>query len=123
MGQILANILKSKTLWFNLLSFAVTVAGTLSGTLPPQFAPYVAAFIAIGNVVLRFLTTTPILPGPTPDPAPSPSPATPLLDWLRDLIDSLIKKEVPVAESKSLALKLVEEYVDLAAKGEVEVKP
>lgn len=46
------NILKSKTFWFNVLTLAVTV----SGFMP---AKYAAPVSAIGNVILRLITSQP----------------------------------------------------------------
>lgn len=47
------NILQSRTFWFNVATAAITYAGYL----PPQYATYI---VAVGNIILRFLTTQPV---------------------------------------------------------------
>lgn len=50
---------ESKTIWFNVLSGAVDLAQTLGGVgvLPPGVLPLV---VAVGNVLLRIITSQPI---------------------------------------------------------------
>ena len=53
----------SKTLWFNLLTGAVGVGATLIDspiTSEPKVKAAFVTFVAIGNAILRFLTTQPI---------------------------------------------------------------
>lgn len=54
---------KSKTLWFNVITGAVTVAGVLANSAlaaDPKIQAAVALFITIGNGVLRFMTNEPL---------------------------------------------------------------
>lgn len=55
----------SKTIWANILAFAATVATVLGVDLPFELTPetqaeIVAAIMAVVNIALRFVTTTPI---------------------------------------------------------------
>lgn len=57
-GVRMIKILKSKTIWWNLLTGVLTVVDALNGeVIPTEVA---AAIIAIGNILLRFKTTKPI---------------------------------------------------------------
>ncbi len=54
---------KSKTFWFNVLSFALLVVngfGFGSFNADPRLAEYAAAAITIINVILRFMTSQPL---------------------------------------------------------------
>lgn len=53
------KIVKSKTFWFNLISGAIVVVDQLVGSkmIPPEYA---ASAIAIGNFILRMITTKPL---------------------------------------------------------------
>ena len=48
------SILKSKTFWFNLLSGVTTIAGLIPAN------PITLAVVAVGNIVLRAITTAPV---------------------------------------------------------------
>jgi uncharacterized membrane protein len=52
------KMVKSKTFWFNLITGALVVTDQLTGKVIP--AQYSASIVAIGNVILRYLTTKPI---------------------------------------------------------------
>ena len=54
------SALKSKTLWFNIVTLALAGTQTLltQDIIPPEF---VALIIALGNVALRYLTSKPII--------------------------------------------------------------
>lgn len=57
------GLLRSKTFWANVLGGAATAlsaAGTLA-FLPAPVAPYLAAGLAIVNVLLRLVSTKPIV--------------------------------------------------------------
>lgn len=116
---LLAGAFKSRTIWVNVLALTVQVLGHASGVLPPEWAPYITAALAVLNLVLRFLTTTPLVPGPTPTPdpnvpTPDPSPAEPLLDLVRKVIEAIIAKKLPATEAKPLLLAKVAAAVDEA---------
>lgn len=49
----IAGIFKSKTIWFNLLSAVITIAGVLP--VPPEYS---AVVVAVGNLGLRFVTNS-----------------------------------------------------------------
>ena len=53
---------QSKTIWFNILAFLVSVAAGFgyTGELPPEWAVFVPAVIALNNMILRWVTTQPI---------------------------------------------------------------
>ena len=53
---------KSKTYWFNILSFVVLVLSMpeLIGVLPSGIVPWVALFGALGNMYLRSITHSPV---------------------------------------------------------------
>ena len=54
---------KSKTLWFNVVSLLVGVAGAVAPVAKTEWVIIAfTAFIAVGNGVLRFLTDTSIRP-------------------------------------------------------------
>jgi len=59
-------IWQSKVFWFNVLTILAALAAMpeISTILPPEWLKWIAALNAIGNVVLRVFTNTPI--GPTP---------------------------------------------------------
>ncbi len=113
MGQLLLNILKSRTVWANVISGALTLIGTLSGQLPPAWAPYIVIAVNVMNLVLRFLTTKPITdPAPdTPTPAPEP-PAPQWVLWIRDILDAISRKEIPPPEGEALATKVLARELD-----------
>lgn len=53
--NVIKNAIKSKTIWFNLITGIVSVAGVL------PIDPAVSALIvAVGNVALRFVTSVPL---------------------------------------------------------------
>ena len=54
------SALKSKTLWFNIVTLALAGTQTLltQDIIPPEF---IALIIALGNVALRYLTSKPII--------------------------------------------------------------
>jgi hypothetical protein len=49
--------LKSKTVWFNLITGALEVANLFAVMLPPGT---ITAINVVGNVLLRFVTTEPL---------------------------------------------------------------
>jgi hypothetical protein len=49
---------KSKTVWFNVITGVLAVVNELSGKVVPTETA--ATIIAIGNVILRFVTTKPL---------------------------------------------------------------
>jgi len=53
------SVFKSKTIWFNVLGFVLAVAAMLSGSfpVPPEWAVFVSA---VGNMVLRYVTSRPV---------------------------------------------------------------
>lgn len=52
------KIVKSKTFWFNLVSGVVLIVDALQGrVIPPEAS---ATIVAVGNIVLRLITTKPI---------------------------------------------------------------
>lgn len=51
----LKSALKSKTIWFNLVTGLVSIAGVLP--IDPATS---ALIVAVGNVALRFITTEPL---------------------------------------------------------------
>lgn len=60
---------KSKTIWFNLLTGALTAAVALKDSAlasDPKVQAGVALFITVGNVFLRIITDQPITNTPTP---------------------------------------------------------
>lgn len=54
------SLLTSNTFWVNALTLALAFGGHLAGVLPEQAQPYIAAGLAIGNIVLRLITSQPI---------------------------------------------------------------
>jgi hypothetical protein len=50
----LAGALKSKTVWFNIITGAMELANAFTGTLPQGSAMVINV---VGNIILRFLTT------------------------------------------------------------------
>lgn len=54
------SVVKSKTVWINVLGGIAAVAGTVGGVIPANKAPYVMAAGAIANVILRLLTSQPV---------------------------------------------------------------
>lgn len=51
----LIGAMKSKTVWFNIFSLMASAGGMMAGVLTPET---IAALVALGNIGLRFLTTT-----------------------------------------------------------------
>lgn len=52
---------QSKTVWFNILGLVIAIAGELSSMFPAGNVAKIAGIvITIGNVLLRFVTTTTI---------------------------------------------------------------
>lgn len=49
--------LKSKTVWFNLITGALEIANLFAPVLPPGS---MTAINVVGNVLLRFVTTQPL---------------------------------------------------------------
>ncbi len=58
---------QSKTLWFNILTVLVGTVGELTNviTMDAKTAQIFAAVLAVGNFILRFLTTTSIASKPS----------------------------------------------------------
>ncbi|TWT49037.1 hypothetical protein KOR42_39530 [Thalassoglobus neptunius] len=59
------SVLTSKTLWANLIVFAVFAVGSIlesinSGGLPDEFAGYALPIVLVLNVILRLLTSQPL---------------------------------------------------------------
>lgn len=52
----------SKMIWFNAVTLflAILALPELTSILPVMTLPYLAFFNAVGNIVLRFLTVSPI---------------------------------------------------------------
>lgn len=48
---------KSKTIWFNVLALLATGLTNAADFFPPHYA---LAIAAIGNLILRYTTTTPV---------------------------------------------------------------
>lgn len=106
--SLLANILKSKTLWINGLGVLVQLLTYATGITPPSWQPWLVVALAIINIMLRFVTDSPIVPGPTPTPdVPAPKLPDALL-WLLDILKAIANKQGPPAELKALAVKIVE---------------
>ncbi len=55
------NPLTSRTLWFNLITGAVTLLTWAQGICPPEWLPWIVFGISAGNFALRFVTTEPIV--------------------------------------------------------------
>jgi hypothetical protein len=63
MGTVYKWFLGSKTIWFNVIAFAVAVAqafGFAGFTPDPQMAEWVTVAVAAINILLRLITTQPI---------------------------------------------------------------
>jgi hypothetical protein len=63
MGTVYKWFLGSKTLWFNLLDFAVAVAsnfGFAGFTPDAHLAEYITVAVAVINIILRLVTTQPL---------------------------------------------------------------
>jgi hypothetical protein len=63
MGNLYKWFLNSKTLWFNLLAFAVAVAsnfGFAGFTPDAHLAEYITVAVAVINIILRLVTTQPL---------------------------------------------------------------
>lgn len=56
--ETLIGAVKSKTIWFNLVTIALEVTSVLTGVIPPGTATLINA---VGNIALRFLTSTSLL--------------------------------------------------------------
>lgn len=55
----------SKTIWFNIITTALGIIAELSNTFPVSDHPKLwISIVAVGNIILRFLTTEPIAPPP-----------------------------------------------------------
>jgi hypothetical protein len=56
------SVFASKTVWFNVLTVLIAVIGTIidSNFLSPNILKILGLVSAVGNVILRFLTTQPI---------------------------------------------------------------
>jgi len=54
---------QSKTIWVNVLTMIVDVAGRMSDVIPASAQPYIASGLAILNIALRFLTDQPVTTG------------------------------------------------------------
>lgn len=57
MRDTLKGALRSRTVWFNVITGGVEMANLLAPTLP---AGTVAAVNVLGNIALRFITTQPL---------------------------------------------------------------
>ena len=58
MKKSITGALKSKTMWFNLITGILAVANALGGqVIPTEVA---ALIVAAGNIILRMITTTPL---------------------------------------------------------------
>ncbi len=57
------GLLRSKTFWVNLLTGAASVLGLVGGisVLPTPIAPYLVAGLAVVNILLRLITSKPIV--------------------------------------------------------------
>jgi len=56
----------SKTIWFNVISTILGIVAELSNTFPVSDHPKLwISIVAVGNIILRFLTTEPITSAPT----------------------------------------------------------
>ncbi len=52
----------SKTIWFNVITVSLGIIGQVSGIFPISDHPKLyASVIAVGNIILRFLTEKPIV--------------------------------------------------------------
>lgn len=51
---------ESKTIIVNVLTGILLLINQFSGIVPPEYSNYVAIAVTVINVVLRFLTTSPI---------------------------------------------------------------
>lgn len=53
---------ESKTWWFNVLVFVLAILSLpqIGGVVPPEWLPHIGYLAAIGNVVLRLVTDSPI---------------------------------------------------------------
>lgn len=54
------SLFTSKTFWLNAISAVVAVGGSMSGVLPEQYNKYVLGVVAVANVLLRIITTSPV---------------------------------------------------------------
>lgn len=59
MGEV-KSIFSSKTFWFNALAAVVTVALSAVENLGPDAGPIALGVVAVGNIVLRFITSQPV---------------------------------------------------------------
>lgn len=57
MSQQGKSLLSSKTFWFNVVAIIVEIAVYLETTVPAKYLPYISAVHAIGNIVLRYIST------------------------------------------------------------------
>ena len=111
---LLKGAFKSRTVWVNVLALAVQLLGHISGVVPPELAPYLTTALAVLNLILRALTTTPLVPGPTPD---VPATDFPILVWLRDALIALANKEIKApVELKAMIVAGVAKELDDAEK-------
>jgi hypothetical protein len=52
------SIFASKTFWFNLVGFCIMIADALIDVLPADWTPVLAAVGAMGNMILRYNTSS-----------------------------------------------------------------
>jgi hypothetical protein len=51
------SIFESKTIWFNLAAMVAQFIPAITALIPPKYS---AIAVGVGNLILRFLTKTPI---------------------------------------------------------------
>lgn len=51
------SLIKSKVFWFNVLTVIIQIAVYLETAAPAEYIPYTTAIQAIGNIILRYITT------------------------------------------------------------------
>jgi hypothetical protein len=58
MWNTIKGALKSKTVWFNVVTGTLEIVNVLNGSVIPSAVA--GTVITVGNIVLRFLTTKPL---------------------------------------------------------------
>lgn len=94
--DLLARIATSKTLIFNVATLAALILNYLSGIVPPEWQTAISAAIAVVNIVLRFVTTDPVIP-------PNKSPEAERRLWQEDLLEGIANDDIPIPEAEALA--------------------
>ena len=51
---------RSRTIWFQIVTFSIAVAEAVVDVVPPEWQGYLLASVAILNVILRLDTTGPV---------------------------------------------------------------